>query len=405
MAGTGFTSNLLRPTTGEESHRVTFVELFFDLVFVFAVTQLSHSILAEPTLAGFGEVLILAGAVWWAWVDTTWITNWLNPERGAVRGMLIVLMLCGLLMSSAIPEAFADKGWLFAIAFVAMQLTRTTFALFSFIEQGRRENALNVARILGWYVFSGALWIWGGFAPHDARVWIWLVALAVEFSGPISRFWLPVIGRSPVETWQVSGEHMAERVGLFFIIALGESIIVTGSVFAAQPVSGEGIAALLAAFTGTVLLWLLYFAHGERSGSTFISRASTTGTVARTTYTYIPILMVLGIVLSAVGDDLVLAHPLGHHGATDAGSAAVICGGAAVYLFGTALFKKSIGGPWLVTHLAGVLALVALFLAHDALNPLALTWSVNGVLLVVVAIDEWRFRRMADAEDESVELG
>ncbi|MET0974818.1 MAG: low temperature requirement protein A [Leifsonia sp.] len=397
-----FTRNLLRPTTGEESHRVTFVELFFDLVFVFAITQLSHSLIAEPTLLRFAEVLILTGAVWWVWVDTTWIANWLNPERGAVRGMLIVLMLFGLLMSSALPEAFAEKGWLFAIAFVCMQLTRTSFAFFSFVEQGKRDNALNVVRIFSWYVVSGAVWIWGGFAAEEQRIWIWVVALAIECAGPAARFWLPGIGRSPVETWQVSGEHMAERVGLFFIIALGESIIVTGSVFSEQAISWEGFASLLAAFAGTVLLWLLYFAHGERSGSAYIAGARSTGTVARNTYTYIPILMVVGIVLTAVGDDLVLAHPFGDHGTTDVATAATITGGAALYLFGTTLFKRSVGGPWLVTHLSGIAALVLLFTVAGLMTPLLLTWSANVVLFVVVVIDEWRYRRLIG--DDSLQL-
>ncbi|KQO94473.1 low temperature requirement protein A [Leifsonia sp. Leaf264] len=397
-ARTGFTRNLLRPTTGEESHRVTFVELFFDLVFVFAITQLSHSLIAEPTPLRFAEVLILVGAVWWAWVDTTWIANWLNPARGAVRGMLIVLMLFGLLMSSAIPEAFAGKGWLFATAFVAMQLSRTTFAFFSFLEQGRSANALNVVRIIIWYVVSGTIWITGGFAEPEQRIWIWVIALAIECTGPAARFWVPGMGKSPMETWEVSGEHMAERVGLFFIIALGESIIVTGSVFSAQPVSWEGFAALLAAFVGTVLLWLLYFAHGERSGSAYIAGAETSGRIARATYTYIPILMVIGIVLTAVGDDLVLAHPFGHHGQTDAATAAVITGGAAIYLFGTTLFKRSVGGPWLLTHLLGIVALGLVFLVAGLVNPLVLTWLVNVVLLVVVVIDEWRYRRLVGAD-------
>jgi low temperature requirement protein LtrA len=395
MAATGFTRDLLRPTTGDESHRVTFVELFFDLVFVFAVTQLSHSLIAEPTAPRFVEVLLLTCAVWWVWIDTTWIANWLNPERGAVRGMLIVLMLFGLLMSSAIPEAFTDKGWLFALAFVAVQLTRTTFALLAFLERGLRENALNVVRIISWYILSGAIWIWGGFAPEEQRLWIWLVALAIEFAGPASRFWLPNLGRSPLETWEVTGAHLAERVGLFFIIALGESIIVTGSVFSETPLTVESFAAMLAAFVGTVLLWLLYFTHGERSGSSYITGVARTGQVARLSYTYIPILMVVGIVLTAVGDDLVLAHPHGH----DVATAAVITGGGAIYLLGLLLFKRSIGGPWHATHVVGMLALGAVFAAFPLLSPLALSWLVNAVLLVVVVVSEWLYRRpdIADA--------
>ncbi|MEJ3403767.1 low temperature requirement protein A [Rathayibacter sp. YIM 133350] len=396
----GFLSDLLRPHSGEDARRVTFVELFFDLVFVFAVTQISHTLIAHPDLPRFVEVLILTCAVWWAWIDTAWITNWLNPERGAVRGMLIVLMLFGLLLSSAIPDSFGEKGALFAIAFVAMQLTRTSFTLYAFAEQRQSENTLNVLRILTWYVVSGCLWLWGGFAPEQQRIGIWLLALVFEFAGPAARFWLPRIGRSPLETWQVSGAHIAERVGLFFIIALGESIIVTGSVFSEQPIGWLSTASLLAAFAGTVLLWLLYFTHGERSGSDYIAATDRSGSVARATYTYVPILMVVGIVLSAVGDDLVLAHPLGHEGATPLSTAVIITGGGAVYLLGLTIFKRSIGGPWLLTHVVGILALVTVGLLFPLLTPLALTWLVNLVLLAVVAVDEWRFRRGRAASSE-----
>src|SRR6478736_6721734 len=114
----GMRADVLRHGDGRDSSRVGYVELFFDLVFVFAVTQLSHSLIAHPDLTTLLHTVVLGWAVWWLWIDTTWVTNWLDPDKVPVRAMLLVLMLLGLLMSSAIPEAFESKALLFAIPYV-----------------------------------------------------------------------------------------------------------------------------------------------------------------------------------------------------------------------------------------------------------------------------------------------
>ncbi|MET0480941.1 MAG: low temperature requirement protein A [Mycetocola sp.] len=385
---------LLRATDGEQSHRVTFVELFFDLVFVFAVTQISHSLIESQDLLTLVQTLILIGAVWRVWVDTTWVTNWLDPDHHRVRGMLFMLMLLGILMSSAIPEAFGDRALLFAGTMVTLQLGRSIFTALAF-RRARPDNYLNFVRITIWNLATGVLWLGGALAPEELRLWIWLAAVLVDMAGPRLKFVVPGFGRSEVDTWNVSGEHMAERVSLFLIIVLGESILVTGRSFAEGNLGPFDVLAFLAAFTSTILMWLLYFNHGQEYGSDFISGSSRPGLIAQVAYTYVPILLVVGILLAAVADEIVLVHPLGGNEgpALELWTAGLICGSSVVYLIGNLLFKHAVGLPWLKSHLAGALTLVALFFAFSFFPPLLLSWLANLVLVAVVAADHLSHRR------------
>ena len=383
------------------SDRVAFIELFFDLVFVFAVTQLAHHFIEHVTLRGAVETLVMLIAVWWVWVYTTWVTNWMNPEKGPVRWMLIALMLIGLVLSTAIPEAFADRALQFAIAYIVMQVGRTLFVVVSFRRVGDAAGALNLTRIAVWFVFAAPFWLTGAVLGGDAQLALWGAALAIELAAPTVRYWLPGIKAAPIESWEVQGGHMAERAGLFMILALGESIIVTGTLFSRAEITTSSILALLAAFVGTILFWLLYFSHGAEHGSRFISRSEQTGRIARLTYTYLHMILVGGVVLLAVGDDLVLAHP---DDPLETGTQAIVIAAAALYLLGNLLFKRSIGRPWLRSHLLGMAALSALWLAAPlipGITPLMLTWIVNGIVALVVVIDEYVWP--IDDDDEAQE--
>jgi low temperature requirement protein LtrA len=296
-------------------------------------------------------------------------------------------------MSSALPNAFSTGAPLFAVAYVTMQVGRSVFTALA-LRRHWRDNYVNFLRISTWAATAGVFWLAGAFGPEEYRLPLWLVAVLIEYLGPVSRYATPGLGTSDVQTWNVSGEHMAERGGLFIIIALGESIIVTGTAYGEQDFGLISTLAFLSAFGSTVLMWLLYFNHGARGGQRYIARATDTGPIARLAYTYLHIPLVLGIVLTAVADELVLLHPLGvHEGGSLAWTAGLICGAGAVYLVGNAFFKRSVGGPWLLSHFAGVIALVALFAGHAALTPLTLNWLSNVVLLAVVIADEVGFRR------------
>lgn len=392
MRAFGFARDVLR-SDAAGAHRVTYTELFFDLVFVFAVTQVSHVLLHEQSALTLLHTVMLAMVVWWVWMFTTWASSWLDPERGAVRALFVVLMLLGLLLASAIPEAFGDRAFLFAVCLVLMQLSRSVFTLIAF-NRAHPEHAANFVRIIVWHAVAGALWVTGAFLPDQARLAVWLIALAVDYIGPRLRFWTPGLGASRLSTWDVSGAHLSERVSLFLIIALGESIVVTGAAFSAAPLDAVHLGAFLAAFTGTVLLWLLYFTHAQQGGSEYIESASERGMIAQTAYTYIPLLLVLGIVLSAVADGLVLRRPVGPPSPWTTG---LLCGSAIVYLVGLLLFRRATGMRWSLTVVVGALALGVLWPFGALLTTSALTWAVNLVLAVVVVAEQVGYRRRSRA--------
>lgn len=326
----------LRKRGGHDSGRVTYVELFFDLVFVFAVTQLSHGLLHHLTPLGAVETAVLMMAVWWAWIYTSWITNWLDPEHGPVRLMLFALMAAGLVLSASIPTAFTDRGLPFACAFVFMQVGRSVFMLWA-LKRHDDGNYRNFLRITLWLVLSGLFWVAGGLADDHIRLWLWAAAVAIEYIMPAAGMWVPGLGRSTTADWTIDGGHLAERCALFVIIALGELVLVTGATFADMPWSPLTLAAFAVTFVGSIAMWLVYFNIGAERASKQIAQSEDPGRLARSGYTYLHILIVAGIIVSAVADELVLSHPAGH---TDLKSLLVIVGGPALYLAGTALFKS-----------------------------------------------------------------
>ena len=364
--------------------RVTNVELFFDLVFVFAVTQLSHGLLEHLTPIGALQIAVLMMALWWQWIDTAWITNWLDPDRPAVRLFLFAMMLAGLVIAAAIPRAFDDRGAVLAFAYLAMQIGRDLFMLWA-LRRHDRNNWRNFLRITIWHLFSLPFWIAGAFADPNTRLALWAIAVGIETLAPIVGFHVPGLGRSTTADWNVEGAHMAERCSLFVIIALGESILITGATAAGLPWSMENGAAFLVAFTGSVAMWAVYFNIGAERASRLIASSDDPGRLARSGYTYIHILIVAGIILAAVGDELVLQHPSGH---ASAGAVATIIGGPALYLAGNALFKR-LSAPYLpLSHLVGLGLLALLVPAGLYVPPLVLAAGATAVLIIVV-IWEW----------------
>ena len=376
-------SNLLRERGGKEDNKVTFVELFFDLVFVFAVTQLSHSLLEHLTLAGVVQTTLLLLAIWWAWIDTSWVTNWLDPERIPVRLMLFGLMLAGLLLSVSIPQAFGPRALVFAGAYACMQVGRCLFMLWAL--RGHSPTSVqNFQRITAWLTLSSLFWVAGGFAGESVRISLWTLALFLETLAPAVGYWTPGLGRSNTADWDVEGRHMAERCGLFVIIALGESILVSGAKFAGLPWTAEVVAAFVVAFLSAVTMWWIYFNIGAETASQRITDSSDPGRIARLAYTYMHLPLVAGIIVVAVGDELVLAHPTGD---TDTKTAAVLLGGPALYLFGNLLFKRETANRPTLSHMVGLGLLVLLIPVSPFVQPLGLS-VLATLVLVVVAVWE-----------------
>lgn len=380
---------LFRVRSAHGHHRVTYVELFFDLVFVFAITQVSHTLLEDFTSSGVLRAGFLMLAVWWVWVYTSWITNWLDPERTPVRLLLFALMIAGIGLSTSLPEAFGPRGLTFAIAYSGAQVGRTLFMLLAI---RRSETGLyrNFQRILAWVTASCGLWISGGLTEGSTRVALWAAALGVEYVGPALRFRTPGLGASNVSDWAIEGGHFAERCALFVIIALGESIVVTGATFAKVPQAFTSNAAFATAFIGAIAMWWIYFDRGVDHGAERLQKAANPGQLARLAYTYLHLPIVAGIVLAAVANELVLAHPLGHVALE---TAIAIVGGPLLYLVGVQLFKYAIRDILQLSHLIGVGLFGALIPFATKLSPLALSGSVTGILLLVAIWESISLRR------------
>ena len=385
---------MLRARHAHQHHRVTYVELFFDLVFVFAITQISHTLLAHFTPLGILQTTILFLAVWWVWIYTSWITNWLDPERTPVRVMLFGLMIAGLLLSTSIPKAFESRGLAFALAFVVMQVGRSAFTYLS-IPKSQPGWRMNLLRITCWLACSGVFWIAGGLADGQTRLILWIVAVVIEYCGPLFRFRFPGLGATPYSDWEVEGGHMAERCALFIIIALGESIVVTGATFASAEWTAPTIMGFVVALIGSIAMWWVYFHIGAEAGAEHISQSADTGRLARLAYTYIHLPIVAGIVVSAVGDELLLAHPDGH---TDAKTILSIIGGPLLFLIGTILFKRSIRGIFQLSHLVGIGLLIVLIPFAHSMSPLLLSTATTVIMVIVAAWEAISLGSPAKAE-------
>jgi low temperature requirement protein LtrA len=356
--------------------RVQPVELFFDLVYVFAVTQLSHLLLDDLTLRGFAQTAVLLLAVWWAWVYTSWFTNWFDPNQLAVRLLLVAVMGASLVMSAAIPDAFGDRGWQFAAAYVAIQVGRTGWA--SVALGPGHELTPNLRRVTAWAVFSGVFWLLGAALHEDARLAVWALAAAIDYAAPAAGFRTPGLGRSTSADWTISGGHLAERCQLFVIIALGESVLVTGTRYSSLPGSLETTVAVAVAFLGSVALWWVYFDRGALTGLRTIVASADPGRLAAGAYTRVHVVMVAGIIGAAAADEVVIDDP---GSAAEAATAAIILGGPLVYLLGTALYQRALGAAMPRSRLVAVVVLAAL-------APLAAVTSVlalSALALVVVA--------------------
>jgi low temperature requirement protein LtrA len=370
---------MFRVLMPDREARVTNAELFFDLVFVFAVTQLSHTLLNHFTPLGAVQVTLLFLAVWWVWVYTTWVTNWLDPDRTPVRILLFLLMLGGLVLSMSIPKAFEERGLWFAGAYAAMQIGRTAFWLLA-TPKHRTLVRHNAIRILLWLCASAVFWILGGLAEGEKRLYFWIAALAIEYLSAAVRFWTPGLGFSAVESWAVQGGHMAERCAGFIIIALGEAVVVQGATFAELAWTPDSVAAFLSALMGSIAMWWIYFHKGAEAGSEKLSKSAESGRLARLAYTYLHLPIVGGIILAAVADELVLKHPHGH---SDLRTVLSAVGGPLVFLVGTILFKHAIRGFLQLSHGIGIIALLATGWLGRDLSPLWLSILTTAIMIMV----------------------
>ena len=363
--------------------RTTTLELFYDLVFVFAITQVSHLLLDHLSWEGAGQAALALLVVWWAWNYTTWVTNELDLDSTIVRLLLIGLMLASLLLAVAIPQAFGTRALLFAGSYVAIQVGRHVFLTFAAAGAGTTERE-RAGRILTWFVAAGALWIAGGVVGEPARISLWLAALALDYAAPFALYWVPGRPRLTGDTWEVGTEHFAERFQLFVIIALGESIVLIGATTSELRLTATRLVAFGLAFLLTAELWWLYFNYVARIAQRRLELAADRTTLARDAYTYLHVVLVAGVIVSAVGAELVIAHPADRLAAKEA---AAVVAGPAIYLLGHAVFRLRMAGSVSWKRLAGALACVAVGALATVASALVVAASLVAVLMAVIAAE------------------
>ena len=372
----------LRPRGEGAEQQTTAVELFFDLVFVFAITRLSQLVLDDLTIHGLVRAALLLLVLWWAWINTTWLTNWLEPESTEVRLLLMGGAMCALLAAAAIPQALDSHGLLFALAYVGLQVGRNVAA--TLLSPAGHHLRLLFARLLFWSMLTSILWITGAVADPHQRLVLWATALAIELIAPAVGYPTPLLGRSRTDDYDIHGGHFAERCEGFVIIALGESIAVSGATAAGAGLATATVFALILAFLATAALWWLYFDTVADRSRQVIAVSDQAGRLARDAYTYIHIPIIAGIIAVAVGEDLVLAHPTEPLGGV---GAATLLGGPALFLLGETLFRLRTSGAISSRRLACVGAFALSALISTSLPAIALLAIVTA-MLALLALSE-----------------
>ena len=363
-----------------EGKTVVPLELFYDLVFVFAVTQVSHVLLNDLSWQGAAQAALAFGVVSWAWNYTVWVTSEVDLDPVPVRLLILAMMLASLVMAVAVPEAFGRYSLLFVGSYLAIKIGRLLFLTVG----GAHADSLGpgrAARLLLWFIVSGVFWVAGGVADGPLRIAFWIVALGIDYAGPLLLYRTP--GHPPLQftQWKVELTHLAERYETFVIIALGESIVFIGATVSARGIE-ERFVAFALAFASTACLYWLYFDGFPRVARHQLALPTGGVKLARDAYMYLHPAIVAGIILSAVGDGLVIERS---RELLDRAQVAVVCAGPAVYLLGHVLFRHRIAGSISGFRLAGAIACVVIGPLGTVVPGRVLSALLVAVLVAVIA--------------------
>ena len=377
-------------TAVEHEHRVTPRELFFDLVFVFAFTQVATLLADDPTFAGIGRGVLVLAALWWAWTAYAWLMNTVDPEEGVVGAALLVALIAMFVAALVVPGVFDDEGVLFGAAFLVVCAMH--IALYALAGRGNRDLLAAVLRLAPWTLLGAILILAAGFTD-GARIWLWVAALACTYVGA---------ALSGSRGWQLHPSHLAERYGLVLIIALGEAFISIGIGATGVGIGPGEVAAAILGLLVAASFWLAYFDFFSIRGERMLGELEGAERVAlaRDVYAYAHFPLIVGIVLFAFAMKTVVGH-VGDE--LDSVGAFALCGGSALYLLTYSAIRTRIERRVRVSRGRFVAALVLLLMlplatAVPALAALAL---VTAVWLALHAY-ELVWWREARAESRSV---
>ncbi|MEV4825681.1 low temperature requirement protein A [Micromonospora sp. NPDC049274] len=377
--------------------RATFLELFLDLVFVFALTRISARVIADFTdgqrgaLAGLGQALLLFLALWAVWSLTVWSTSWLDPEAPIVQTVIVLTMVGAMTMAVAVPDAFGARAALFAITYVSLQIGRVVY--FHVAGHGRPDPRQTL-RVLLWFGVNAPLWIIGGLVDDGTiRGPLWTVAVLVDYTGLYLGWPTPRIGAQRIGGRMIAAEHLAERYQQFLLIAIGEAIFVLGLAFSGSGFHADQTGGYVLALTTTVLLWRIYFHVAGRVQDAAVSHSHNAPRLA-TEMAFAHLVMIAGIVLTGVGFELFITEPRGH---LPAAWLIAILGGPALFLAGRSALEYQVFARVSRSRLAGLLALGLLVPVTVHLEPLT-AGATAAVVLVAVAVGDARRSRQRPAE-------
>jgi low temperature requirement protein LtrA len=374
----------------EHAHSVTSRELFFDLVFVFAITQVATLLSDDPTFSGIGHGVLVLAALWWAWTAYAWLTNIVDPEEGAVGVLLLVVLIAMFLAALAVPGVFEDEGVLFGCAFLVVCVMHG--ALSTLAARGHPDLRRAVLRLVPWTLIGATLILVAGFTD-GASTWLWLAALAVTYVGGVL---------SRTTGWHLHPAHLAERHGLVVIIALGEAFISIGIGLKGIDIGAGEVAASILGLLVATAFWLAYFDFFAIRGVRLLEerRGEERVVFARDIYSYAHFPMIVGIVLFAFAMKTIVRH-VGDE--LDSVAAFALCGGSALYLLTYSVIRIRVERRLRVSwgrFLASVAFLVALPLTTrvSALTALAIVTAI-WLLLHTYELVWWR---QARAESRSM---
>jgi low temperature requirement protein LtrA len=366
--------------TVEQAQRVTPLELFFDLVVVFAVTQVTQLLTLDPTWSGVLRGLLLLGALWWTWAAYAWLTNTLDPEEGAVRLVVFASIGAMLIVSLAAPKAFGADGVAFGIAYLVVRVLH--LVLYAIAGRGDPDLLRAVLRITPTATIGPALILMAGFLDGPVQLGLWGGALAIDYLGAL-------IGH--MRGWRVSPAHFVERHGLIVIIALGESIVAIGIGAAGRSLRAGVIVAALLGIGVAAALWWSYFdwvsiiVRRRLTEATGVARAR----LARDAYSYLHLPMVAGIVLFALG----LKATIGDvHDSLETIPAFGLCGGVALYLLAHVALRVRIGGGLGHGRPVATVLLVLLLPVATRVSALTALSFVAVVCTALIAYEALRYR-------------
>ena len=375
----GDTTRVSKRASAEAQHRVTHLELFFDLVFVFAITQVTAFLADDLTWGGLLRGLFILAALWWTWAAYAWLTNTLDPEEGAVRLAVFGSMAAMLVVALATPNAFGVDGLLFGVAYFVVRAMH--LVLYAIAGRDDPDLLRAVLRILPSALLGALLLVVAGLVDGPAQMAAWAVALAIDY------LWLLVVG---MRGWRVDAEHFVERHGLIIIIALGESVIAIGIGAAGVALEPAVVAAALLAIGVACALWWSYFDWAIYVSQATLAEATgeQRALLARDLYSYLHLPMVAGIVLFALGVKATLGHVLDP---LDVISAVGLFGGLSLYFAGHVALRLRTAGGWGHGRPAAAAALLLLIPAATVLPAIVSLALAAAVCVALIAYEALRY--------------